>query len=187
MLLFAEREHAENTIDRLAGVDRVERAQNQVTCLRCHQCDFDRGTIAHFAHENDFRRLPQRRPQAVGIVVKILAQLALVECRLKTWMNELNRIFQRDDVDRLRLVNFIEHRRQSGGFTAAGRTGDEHEPGFLLRDLPENDGEMKCFQGGNGGFKPTQNDRKISALPENINAKARLVAQRIAKVARTAA
>ena len=36
LLLFAEREHAENTIDRLAGVDRVERAQNKVTCLRCH-------------------------------------------------------------------------------------------------------------------------------------------------------
>ena len=102
-------------------------------------------------------------------------------------MNELNRIFQRDDVDRLRLVNFIEHRRQSGGFTAAGRTGDEHESRFFLRDFPENAREVKCLQGGNGGFEPTQNDRKISALPENINAKACLIAQRITKVAGAAA
>src|SRR5438046_2852523 len=67
-----------------------------------HQSDFDRGTVAHFPHENDFRRLPQRRPQAIGIIVKILAQLALIECPLKKWMNELNRIFQRHDVHRLR-------------------------------------------------------------------------------------
>ena len=102
-------------------------------------------------------------------------------------MNELNRIFQRHDVHRLRCVNFIEHRRQSGGFTAAGRAGDEHESRFFLRDFPENAGEMKCFQGGNGGLEPTQNDRKISALPENIHAKARLIAQRITKVAGAAA
>ena len=83
MLLFAEGEHTENTIDRLAGVDRVERAQNKMASLCRHQGDFDRGTVAHFAHENDFRRLPQRRPQTVGIIVKILAQLALIECRLE--------------------------------------------------------------------------------------------------------
>ena len=64
-------------------------------------------------------------------------------------MNELNRIFQRHDVHRLRFVNFIENRRQSGGFTAAGRAGDEDESRFFLRDFPENAGKLKCLQRGN--------------------------------------
>ena len=102
-------------------------------------------------------------------------------------MHELNRIFQRDDVHRLSFVNFVEDRGQSGGFTAAGRAGDEHQSRFFLRDFSENAGKLKCFQRGNGGFEPAQNDRKISVLPENIDAEARLIAQRIAEVAGAAA
>src|SRR5881398_2575669 len=75
----------------------------------------------------------------------------------------------------------------SDRFTASGRTGDEHESRFFLRDFPENAGEVKCFQSGNGGLEPTQNNRKISALAENIHTKACLIAQRITKVAGTAA
>ena len=41
------------------------------------------------------------RAQAVGIVVEIVSQFALVEGGLACRMNELDRIFQRDDVDRL--------------------------------------------------------------------------------------
>ena len=48
-------------------------------------------------------------------------------------------------------------------------------------------GRSKCFQGGNGRFELAQNDRKISALPENINAKTRLIAQRITEIAGAAA
>ena len=61
LLFFAERKQAENTVDRLAGIDRVQRAQNKVTGFGGHERDFDRRAIAHFADENDLRRLAQAR------------------------------------------------------------------------------------------------------------------------------
>ena len=75
LLFFAEREETENTVDRLAGVDRVQRAQNEMTSFRRHQRDFDGGAVAHFADENDFRRLAQRGAQTIGIIVKIVARV----------------------------------------------------------------------------------------------------------------
>ena len=84
----------ENTTDRLAGVDRVQRAQNKVASLCGHQRDFDGSAVAHFADENNFRCLSQCRAQAIRIIVKILAELALVKGGLARWMHELNRILQ---------------------------------------------------------------------------------------------
>ena len=99
-------------------------------------------------------------------------------------MHELNRILQGDNVHRLRFVNFVEDCSQGSGFTAAGRTGQENQSGFFPGNLSENAGKMKCLQRWNAGFKAAQNDRKISALPENIDAEARLIRQCIAEVTR---
>ena len=148
-----------------------------------HQRDFDSGAIAHFADENDFRRLSQCRSQTIRIIVKVRSEFALVKSGLATWMHELNRILQGDNVHRLRFVNFVEDCSQGSGFTAAGRTGQENQSGFFPGNLSENAGKMKCLQRWNAGFKAAQNDRKISTLPKNINAKARLIVQRITEVA----
>ena len=53
--------------------------KHEVARLRRHQRDFDRGAIAHFADEDDLRRLAQRGAQAIGIAVEIAAQFALIE------------------------------------------------------------------------------------------------------------
>ena len=131
LLFFAEREETENTVDRLAGIDRVQRAQNEVAGFRGHQRDFDGGAVAHFADENDFRRLAQRGAQAVRIIVKIVSEFALVEGGLARRMHELDRILQRDDVHRLRFVDLVEDRGQGGRLAAAGRAGDEDETRFF--------------------------------------------------------
>ena len=45
----------------LAGIDRVQGAENKVTGFRRHERDFDRRAVAHFADENDLRCLAQTR------------------------------------------------------------------------------------------------------------------------------
>ena len=79
LLLFFRLEHTQNTVDGLARVDRVQRAQDQMAGFRRAQGDLHRLAVAHFADENHLRRLAQRGAQAVGITVKINAQFALVE------------------------------------------------------------------------------------------------------------
>ena len=57
-------------------------AKNEVTGFRCHQRDLHRRAIAHFADQNDFRRLAQRGAQAVRDNRQNRAEFALVERRL---------------------------------------------------------------------------------------------------------
>ena len=52
-------------------------------------------------------------------------------------MHEFDRVLQRDDVDRLGLVDLVQHRGQRGGLAGAGRAGDQHQPGFFARHLAE--------------------------------------------------
>ena len=136
LLLLLRFEHAEDAVDGFAGVDGVQRAQDQMAGFRRAQGDFHRLPVAHFADENDLRRLAQRGAQAVGVGVKINAQFALVERGLLVRMNIFHRVFQRDDVDRLGLVDFVQNRRQRGGFAGAGRAGDQHQAGFFTREFP---------------------------------------------------
>jgi len=53
-------------------------------------------------------------------------------------MHKFDRIFERDHVNCLRLVNFVQQRRQRRRFAAAGRTSDEDQsrffPGDFLKD-----------------------------------------------------
>ena len=42
-------------------------------------------------------------------------------------MQEFNGIFECDDVDLLRLIYFVEHRRERGGLAAPGSTGNEDD------------------------------------------------------------
>jgi hypothetical protein len=94
--------------------------------------------IAHLAHQDDVRVLAERRAegarerQGVGphLAVRDEAPLALVD--------ELEGIFDRDDVIGALAVGMIHHRGEGGGLAAAGGPRDEHqslrEHGGLLDD-----------------------------------------------------
>ena len=79
----------------------------------------------------------KRGAQTVRVIVEIVSELALVEGRPARRMNELDRIFESDDVDRLGLVDLVQNRGQRRRLAAAGRAGHENQAGFFLRDLVE--------------------------------------------------
>ena len=109
--------------------------------------DFDRLAVAHFADEDDLRRLAQRGAQAVGIGVEIRAQFALVKRALVVLVDELDRVFERDDVVSLRAVDLVEHGGERGRLARAGRAGDEHQARFpLAADLLEDRGQGQAVE-----------------------------------------
>ena len=101
-------------------------------------------------------------------------------------MNELDRIFQSDDMHRLRLVNFVEQRRERSRFSAASCAGDKNQSGFLLGDFMEDGRQSQLFDCRHMSFEFAQNDREISLLPEDVDAETRFVAKGVAQIARTA-
>ncbi len=107
--------------------------KHEVAGLRRGERDFDRRAVAHFADEDDLRRLPQGGAQPARESVEIAAELALVEGGLLVLVHEFDRVLQRDHVDRLRLVDLVEDRGERGRLAAAGGAGDEDEAVLLSR------------------------------------------------------
>ena len=184
MLFFLAREHAENPVDRLSGVDRVQRAENDVAGFRSGHRDIERFAIANFADKNCLRRLPQGRAQAIGKVGEILAQLALADRRLAVFVEKFDRIFQRHDVDLLALVQLVQHRGQRRRLAGAGSAGHQNDAVLLSHDFAKDRRQLQFFERRNFRLKFSHHDGVAAVLFENVNAEPGEIFDRIAAIAR---
>ena len=75
--------------------------------------------VAHLTDHNDIRILAKHVLERVMERKRIKAHLALLDHRLVVLKNELDRIFQCDDVLFEVCVDVLDHRRERGGFAAA--------------------------------------------------------------------
>ena len=112
----------------LRGTGRVQRAEDDVARFRGGDGRFDRFQIAHFAHEDDVRVLPQGAANRLGEGRHVDADLALVHRTLLVRMVELDRVFDGDDVVVDRVVEVVDRRGQRGRLAGPGRTGHQHQP-----------------------------------------------------------
>ena len=71
--------------------------------------------VAHFAHQDSIRILAQRRFQRGGEGERHRPHLALVDQTLLGFVHEFDRVFHREDVAVLALVEVVHHGRQRGG------------------------------------------------------------------------
>ena len=123
----------------------MQRAQDEVAGLGGGEGDLHCVAIANFTEQDHLGGLAQGRPQAGRKIGKILSQFALAENGLLVSVHEFDRVFERDDVHFLRLVNLVEHRSQGGGFAAAGAAGEEDDPEFFLDHSLENGRQTERF------------------------------------------
>jgi hypothetical protein len=82
--------------------------------------------VAHLADQDDvgIRRAARRAREARGV----RADLALVDHRLARDMDELDRVFEGDDVRRTGAVDQVDHRGEGGRLAGPGGAGDQHQP-----------------------------------------------------------
>src|SRR5687768_5017344 len=99
LLLFIRLEHAENTVNGLAGINRVQRAHDQMSGFGGAESDFHGGSVTHFTYQNDLWRLAQSCSQSACEVIKVSSQFPLIDCGFLLGVNELDRILQCDDVN----------------------------------------------------------------------------------------
>ena len=155
----------------------MQRAKNEVTGLRGHERDLDRGAIAHFADQNYFGCLAQCGPQPVRVIVEVVPQLPLIEGRFEFWMNVFDRVLERDDMHGLRLVNLIEDRGQSGCLSAPGSAGDQDQPSFFSGNFVENAGKPEELDRRHFCLKFSKHYGKMPLLPEDVHAKTGFITQ----------
>ena len=113
--------------------------------LRGSQRELNRFEIAHFAHEDDVGILAERGLQRIGEGQRMDAQLALVDETFLCFMDELDRIFDGDDVAFEGVVEIIHHRGERRGFAGAGRAGHKDQALFLDRRAAGRSAACRAF------------------------------------------
>ena len=122
-IVHISREKIENSADRAGSGGGVDRAEHQVTRFGGVHARFERVAIAHFAHEYDVRILTHGMFES-GIPIKnVDADLALVDDGLLVLEEVFNRVFNREDMHALALVDVVEHGRDGRAFAAPGDAG----------------------------------------------------------------
>ena len=172
-------------MDCLPGADGVQGAVNRVAGFPGRERNLHGLAVADFADQDDLGGLSQGGAQAVGKGVEVAPQFALAERGLEMRMQKFNRVFQRDDMGLVGLVDFVQHGRQRGGLAAAGGAGHKNEAVLFLDDLPEHRRQMKRFQGGNLRLEPAKHHRVIAVLAEDVDAETAKILQGITAIART--
>ena len=139
----------------------MQRAEDQVAGFGCPQGRLDGFQVAQLADKDHVRVHSQRSSQGLGEAGDVGADFTLVDHRLLVGVVVFDGIFDGDDVLVEVLIDVVDHRRQRGGLSRAGRSGDqEHaaraatqagddgrqadllERQQLRRDQPQRDGDV---------------------------------------------
>jgi hypothetical protein len=171
LLLLVRREDRDDAVDRLGGVQRVQRREDEVARFGRHQRGLDRLEVAHLADQDHVRVLAQRAAQRVG-EPGIDRDLALVDDRPVVAVEELDRVLDRHDVGAARVVDVVDHRRQRRALAAAGGPGDQHEAALLVGDPREDRRQAEFVDPPDAEGDHAQDDADRPALLEDVAAEA---------------
>ena len=100
LILLVRRERRDDAVDGFRRVERVQRREHEVAGLGGDERRLDRLGVAHFADEDDVGVLAQRAAQARRVRRRVEADFALRDDRLRVLVHELDRVFDREDVQR---------------------------------------------------------------------------------------
>ena len=154
----------------MAGLGRGER-------------DLDGLAVAHLADEDDLWRLAERRSQSRGEGRGIAVQLPLVHGALLVGVQELDRILDGDDVLGARRVDQVDDGRQRRGLARSGRPRHEDDAVLERRDFSDRLRQAELAKRRNPLGNQAHHDGERAALPEDVDAEARELRNRVREIA----
>ena len=163
-------EGSDDAVDRLLGVVRVQRREDEVTGLGGGDRELHRRLVSHLAHEDDVRVLPQRRAQRRHELVGIDAEFALVDGGELVGVDELDRVLDRYYVHRTRLVHVLDDRGERRRLAAAGRPGHDNEAVRMVGDFLEDLGQAHGIDRRHLERHVAEGRADVLALNEGVDA-----------------
>ena len=131
LLLLVRGKDVDDAVDRLRGVLRVERGEDEVPRFGGGDGGGDGFEVAHFTDEDDVGVLPERTLEGLGEALGVDAHLPLVDDALVGDVHVLDGVFDRDDVLPAGGVDHLEERGERGAFSVAGGAGHQEEPSAM--------------------------------------------------------
>ena len=135
LLLLVRGEHVDDAVDRLRRVLGVQRREHEVAGLGRGERGRDRLEVTHLTDEDDVGVLAQDVAQRLGERVRVLPDLALVHDRALVRVQELDRVLDRHDVERLVAVHDVDERGERRALARTGRAGHEDEAARQVGEL----------------------------------------------------
>ena len=126
-LVVLRRERGQQPLDRADGIVGMHRRQDQVTGLGRGDGGADGVLVAHLAHHDDVRVLPQRRDERIVEAAGVNAHLPLIDQARGRLVDELDRVLDRDDVPAARLIDAVHQRGHGRAFPGAGGPGEDDQ------------------------------------------------------------
>ena len=124
-----------------------------------------------FPDEDDVRILAQRRAKRGGEARRVDPDLSLADARHQILVHELDRVFDRHDVQRAGRVQVRDHARDRRALAVARRADDEHHPVLLLDELLRHGhAAARGAPSRNVGRDEAHHDRERAALAVHVHA-----------------
>ena len=105
----------------------MQGGQDQVACFGSSQCQTDGGAVAQLAHQQHIGVFTQAGTQARLKVRRVAPHFALVDQALLRCVDELDRVFQGQNVGRPVGVDVMQQGCQQRRFSAAGGACDQYQ------------------------------------------------------------
>jgi len=87
-------------------------------------------------------------------------------------VQELNGVFDGDQVVGAIGVDAVDHRGQCGGLTGTGSSGNQHQPALFFANLADDRGEVQFLRGANFCRNDAQHHADVAALLKDVDAEA---------------
>src|SRR4029077_9266359 len=142
-LLFYGKVGTDDALDGFGGVDRVHCRQHDQPHIGGFENHLDSFAVAHFADEDYLGRLAQRGAKGQGKVGCVAVQFALVNRRALVVVQELDGVFDGDDVVVTLPIDAVEESGEGGTLAGSSRPGDQHDAVAKVGYICEVSGQMQ--------------------------------------------
>ena len=173
--MLLRREQVEDAVDRRRRAGGVDRAEHQVPGLGRVDGRLERLDVAQLADQDHVRVLADGVLEGLVPVAHVQADLALVDVRLAVGERELDRVLDGQDVQRLAVVDVVEHRGDRGRLAGPGDAGEDDHPFAKLHKLSMLGGRPRFSNVGIMLLTRRRDQRQAAALLEQGDAKPGLV------------
>ena len=127
--------------------------------------------VSHFADQNDVGVLADGMLHADGEVLHVLAKLALVDQALVFGEDKLDRIFKRENVLAVVLVDVVEHGRNRRALPRARYACQQNEPLIVSAELLHPRWQVEALEIRNLVVDATGDEAERSLLLQEVHAK----------------
>src|SRR6185295_17124715 len=160
----------DDAVDGFRRTGRVERAKDQVARFRSSQRELDGYQVAHFTYEDDVRVFAKGGPQRIRERQGMDAHFPLIHEAFFRLVDELDRIFDGNDVAFEGVVQIIDHGRERRRLTGPGWAGHKDQSLFPIAELSHDRRHAEFFHRNDLGGNVSEDSAKPAVLDEDIDA-----------------